>query len=77
MSNPYILATPHPKIESLNQAIQEMHGVLEFAKQCMQSAEERSKFYTDHERSLRECEVVYVSMTHDKFWEENNYFVLE
>ena len=51
------LATPNFKIESLNQMIQEMHSILECAKQCMQGAQERSKFYADQRRSLREFEV--------------------
>jgi hypothetical protein len=32
---PITLAPPNSKIESLNQMIQEMHDVLEYAKQCM------------------------------------------
>ena len=37
--------------------IQEMHCVLECAKQCMQGAQEKSKFYANHKRNLREFEV--------------------
>ena len=37
--------------------IQEMHSVLEYAKQCMQGALERPKFYADQRRSVREFEV--------------------
>ena len=48
------LATPSSKIESLNQMIQEMHSILDCAKQCMQGAQERSKFYADQRRSVRE-----------------------
>ena len=32
---PISLATANPKIESLNQMVQEMHSILECAKQCM------------------------------------------
>ena len=50
---PISLATPNSKIESLNQMIQEMHSILECAKQCMQGAQERSKFYADQKKSVR------------------------
>ena len=50
---PIFLAIPNSKIERLNQMIQEMHGILECAKQCMQGAQERSKFYADLRRSVK------------------------
>ena len=37
--------------------IQEMHSILECAKQCMQGAQERSKFYGDQKKSIRKFEV--------------------
>ena len=37
--------------------IQDVHGILDCAKQCMQCAQERSKFYADQRRSVREFEV--------------------
>ena len=37
--------------------IKEMHCILEYAKQCMQDAQEISKFYADQRRSVREFEV--------------------
>ena len=53
---PISLATPNYKIKSLNHMIQEMHSVLEYAKQCMQGTQERSKFYTDQRMSVKEFE---------------------
>ena len=52
------LATPSSKIESLNKMIQEMHSILECAKQCMQGAQERYKSYADKRRSVRELRLV-------------------
>ena len=64
---PISLANPDFKIESLNQMIQEMHSILECAKQCMQGAQERSRFHVDQRRSvLREFEVgqkVFLNVT--------------
>ena len=37
--------------------IEMIHSVLEYAKQCMQGAQERSKFYANQRRSVREFEV--------------------
>ena len=54
---PISLATPNSKIESLNQMIQEKHNILECAKQHMQSAQAKSKFYADQRRSVSEFEV--------------------
>ena len=34
-----------------------MHSILECAKQCMQGAQEKSKFYADQRRSVREFEI--------------------
>ena len=64
------LASPNSQIKSLNQMIQEMHSLLECAKQCMQGAQERSKFYVDQRRSVREFEVgekVFLKVTPKRF----------
>jgi hypothetical protein len=46
VSQPQIsLATPHSKLESLNQMSRETHDVLECAKQCMRGAQEKSEFF--------------------------------
>ena len=55
--NPTSVATPNSEIEGLNQMIKEIHSILEYAKQCMQDAQEISKFYADQRRSVQEFEV--------------------
>ena len=54
---PISLATLYFEIENFSQMIQEMHSILECAKRCMQGAQERSKFYADHRRGVKEFEI--------------------
>ena len=51
------LATSSFDIKSVNQITQEMHVVVECAKQCIQGAQERSRFYAIKKRSLRDFEL--------------------